>query len=121
MKAEKIKTYERGLQAENRVALYLRLKGYRILRKRYKTPVGEIDILAFKNRTLVAVEVKARGAESDALEAVTFKNRARVTRALEHFLSANPRFGHSGLRFDVVTYRAPFRFRHLDNAWLAGS
>ena len=53
-------SYKYGIFAEYVVAVYLILKGYRILEKRYKTKVGEIDILAVKGRDLIAFEVKAR-------------------------------------------------------------
>ncbi len=46
--------------AETRCALGLRLRGYRVLARRYKVPVGEVDIVARRGRTLVFVEVKAR-------------------------------------------------------------
>jgi putative endonuclease len=121
MNARKIKTYESGLRAETLAAFYLRMKGYRILARRYKTPVGEIDIIAVRGRVLAAIEVKTRASQSDALESVTAKNRARVSRALEYFLARHTRYASYTLRFDALIYAPPFRFRHLDNAWLEGS
>ena len=60
-----------GLSAESRAAMFLIAKGYRILARRFKTPFGEIDIVARRRRALVFVEVKARGRADEAAEAVT--------------------------------------------------
>lgn len=125
MKTNKLKSYEHGHNAERLAAAYLMLKGYRILKMRYKTPVGEIDIVARKKNVLVFVEVKSRRVLGDALESVTEKNRTRVTRAAQHFLSAHPGYCDLDVRFDAVVVGSalglPFFLRHLDNAWQAGS
>ena len=114
-------SYRRGLWAERLAALYLMFKGYRILAMRYKTPVGEIDILARKRDYLVAVEVKARDSVDKAFESVQPRARARIEKALKHFLAINEEYAAYGLRFDVIALcmRLPFSLRHLDNAWEA--
>lgn len=121
--ASKIKAYRTGHIAEAIAAIYLRLKGYRIEATRTKTPVGEIDILAIKGRTLVAVEVKARASINDAWDAITPKNQSRVLQATQYFMSRNPGFADYDIRFDVIVigqiYGLPLRLRHLDNAWQA--
>jgi putative endonuclease len=68
---EKIAAFRLGLSAESRAAMVLLAKGYRILARRWKTPFGEIDIVARRRATLVFVEVKARERADDAAEAVT--------------------------------------------------
>lgn len=67
-----------GLSAESRATACLLLKGYRILARRFKTPVGEIDIVARRRGTLVFVEVKARKSLDDAAEALTARQQARI-------------------------------------------
>src|SRR5262245_55959447 len=62
---------KRGRDAEAAAALWLRLKGYRILDSRVKTPKGEIDLIASKGKMLIFVEVKAREEQGKALDAVT--------------------------------------------------
>jgi putative endonuclease len=52
--------YRKGIWSEWICSLILRAKGYRILEKRYKTPYGEIDLVALKKQELVFVEVKYR-------------------------------------------------------------
>jgi putative endonuclease len=62
---------KRGRTGETLAALYLRLKGYRILARRVRTPVGEIDLIAEKSGVIAFVEVKARTQADTALSAVT--------------------------------------------------
>lgn len=113
----RVKAYRRGLWAETLAALYLRCKGYRILETRYKTPLGEIDLIARRGEAVVFVEVKARGTMGEALEAVHRRNRARVQRAALHYLAHHPNLADARLRFDVIALAPPFSLRHLDNAW----
>ncbi len=108
-----------GLKAEGRAALWLRLKGYRILARRYRTPRGEIDLVARRGGTIAIVEVKARGTRDAALEAITPANRRRITEAASLWLSRNPRYNDATLRFDALLI-APGRWpRHLPNAFEA--
>ena len=79
-----------GLSAESRAAMFLIAKGYRILARRFKTPFGEIDIVARRRGALVFVEVKARGRADEAAEAVTERGRRRIVGAAELWLARNP-------------------------------
>ena len=60
MSEKRTRAYRHGLFAETVAALLLRLKGHRIVARRYKTPVGEIDLVALKGKRLAFVEVKRR-------------------------------------------------------------
>jgi putative endonuclease len=107
-----------GRQAEVLCALALRLKGYRVLARRARTPVGEIDILAARGRVVVAVEVKARGDLRDAAEALSPRQRARIIKAASLLAAQKGLAGHD-LRFDLMLAR-PWRWpRHIVNAWTA--
>lgn len=110
-------SYKKGLWSESLACLLLFLKGYRILARRYKTPVGEVDIVAKKNDTITFVEVKARRYKNDALEAISPRNRARVYRAAEYFLSQNPKASGLSMRFDAIIITKSFVPYHLINAW----
>jgi putative endonuclease len=95
----------RGRRAERIAALYLRLRGYRILERRFKVPSGEIDLVARKGKRLAFVEVKMR-ADLEACEAsITPKLRARVRRAAEIWLSRNAAYQEFDLGFDVIFMR----------------
>jgi putative endonuclease len=125
MKNAKTKAYQQGMRAEKLAALYLLLRGFKIIALRYKTPMGEIDLIALRGKTLVFVEVKTRAGMDDALYAVTQQGRGRIERAAQYFIAAQPRYRFYDMRFDVVAIRLrgwiPLGFRHLDNAWQAGS
>lgn len=106
-----------GRHGETIAAWFLRLKGYRILESRYRTPVGELDLIARRFGTTVFVEVKTRRGgdlERDALLAV---NRARIVRAAQHYLTRHPALTARPLRFDVI-FLAPRQWpRHVMNAF----
>ncbi len=92
----------RGRRAERIAAWRLRLAGYRVLARRYRTPVGEIDLIARRGRRLVMVEVKARPTEASARQAVPARQRRRIEMAARRFLAANPRYRDHAVRFDVI-------------------
>lgn len=98
-------------------ALLLRLKGYRILATRLKTPAGEIDMVARRGRALAIIEVKARADATAAAEALQPRQLKRLERAAAHFLGRNPALAGLDLRFDVVLV-TPLRLpRHMKDAW----
>ncbi|GAB4520591.1 MAG: YraN family protein [Roseibium sp.] len=99
------KAHARGLSAENLAAWYLRLTGWRILKRRYKTGAGEIDLIAKRRKTVAFVEVKARRSRQAALDAVTPASRQRILRAAKIFVAEHPKAGFYTLRFDVIVIR----------------
>jgi len=106
-----------GLLFETLAALVLQFKGYRILARRYKTPVGEIDIVAQRGKVVVFCEVKGRATMDQALSSVTPTMQNRITRAAQYFIAGHPEKATFDLRFDLVALAPPFFWRHLDNAW----
>ena len=91
----------------------LRLAGYSILERRYKTRLGEIDIVARRRNLVAFVEVKARASLDEAAYAVTPRQRLRIIAAAQAWLMAHPEHGEYEMRFDVVLI-APRRLpRHL--------
>lgn len=111
-------SHERGLGAELYAALYLFLKGYRILAWRYKTPVGEVDLIVARKSWIVFVEVKQRRSIEEAVFSVTPLMRQRIGAAAGYFLAQQRQKIASSLRFDVVAVSG-LCIRHLDNAWEA--
>lgn len=106
-----------GISAESRAALLLLAKGYRILARRYKTPVGEIDIVARRRGTLIFVEVKARDNFDAAAEAVTPRQQARIIHAAQYWLAAHADAAETPMRFDAVLVAPGKLPRHLTNAF----
>src|SRR5437868_11186706 len=72
-----------GISAESRAAAFLIAKGYRILARRWRSPAGEIDIVARRRGLLIFVEVKARERLDDAAEAVILRQQRRIIAAAE--------------------------------------
>ncbi len=107
----RVAAFRTGLSAEARAAAFLIAKGYRILAKRFRTPHGEIDLVARRRSTIAFVEVKARDNLDDAAYAVTPRQQARIIAAAQIWLMAHP--GHDGydLRFDAMLI-APRRLPH---------
>src|SRR5579883_1707908 len=91
-----------GLSAESRAAAFLLAKGFRILARRWKSPVGEIDIVARRRALLVFVEVKARASLEEAAESVNMRQRRRIAAAAEVWLAANPDARIQDIRFDAI-------------------
>ena len=131
MSAKKKAAYQKGVEAENIAAQYLRLKGYKIFEQRYKTPGGEIDLIAGKNGLVVFVEVKAHRDETQALYAVNERTRRRIEAAAGYYIADHEEVADYTMRFDVIVVPpgtvkfggnllGAFSLRHLDNAWLAG-
>ena len=106
-----------GRLAESLAVWSLRLRGYRILARRYRTPVGEIDIVARRGRWLVAAEVKSRAGLAQGLEALAPRQQERIARALAHFRVRRRAARHLDVRYDVIVV-APGRWpRHVADAW----
>ncbi len=107
----------RGRRSEGVAAWWLRLKGYRILERDLRCPVGEIDLIAQRGATLAIIEVKARSAMADAAEAISGRQRHRIVAALGWYLQRRPEFAGARIRFDAVLI-APRRLpRHLAGCW----
>ena len=113
----KFSTYRRGLWAEALCRLALRLKGYRILGTRVRTPVGEIDIVAVRGRVIALVEVKARPTRSDGLMAITPRQITRLRRAASAYLGRHQGYADYAIRFDAMLV-TPWRWpEHVERAW----
>lgn len=109
--------YERkGRWAETFAVCLLKAKGYRILARRFKTPVGEIDIIAAKKNLLVGVEVKARKTFDQAMWALTPHQQLRINKALQIFLIYAPKWTSADIRFDIILIQFPW-IKHLKQAW----
>jgi putative endonuclease len=112
--------FRTGISAETRAAAFLIAKGFRILARRWKSPVGEIDIVARRRRLLVFVEVKARQDLDDAAWSVTERQRGRIVAAAEAWLARYPDDRIRDIRFDAMLV-APGRIpRHVPAAFDAG-
>lgn len=105
-----------GRRAEALAALWLRLKGWTILARRARTPVGEVDIIARRGRIVAFVEVKARASEAEIALSL---DRHRLRRVAAAAGALAPRYVRPGddMRIDAM-FILPRRLpRHLVNVW----
>jgi putative endonuclease len=114
---ERLAAFRLGISAESRAAFFLVAKAYRIVARRWKTPFGEIDIVARRRRDLVFVEVKARDRLDDAAESVTERARQRIVAAAEMWLAHRPQDAQCNIRFDVILMAPGKMPRHIVNAF----
>lgn len=106
-----------GRRAEDRAALVLRLKGWKILDKRVRSPAGEVDLIARRNGIVVFVEVKWRADPAMLAESIDEYRLGRVAAAAESFAHRYMQPGDD-MRIDVMLV-APKRWpRHMENVWL---
>jgi len=109
----RVAAFYTGVSAESRAAALLMAKGYRLLARRFRTPHGEIDLVAKRRNLIAFVEVKARATLDDAAFAVTPRQQARIINAAQAWLVAHPEYAGFELRFDAILI-APRRLpRHL--------
>ena len=106
----------RGRTAEQIAAIWLIAKGYRLLGKRLKTPVGEIDLLLRRGDSLVFVEVKARATLDSGLQALHPRQQQRC-QAAARWLAARHGWPGVVLRHDAVVIRPWALPVHLVAVW----
>ncbi len=107
----------RGHLAESVALWFLRLKGYRLLARRFKCGAGEIDLVMRKGSTTAFVEVKARGSHDDAVTAVTPRQAKRISAAAAAWMARDGRAAAGHCRFDIVTVSSNLRPTHIENAF----
>ena len=114
---ERVAAFRTGLSAEARAVAWLTAKGYRILARRFRSPVGEVDIVARRRGVLVFVEVKARNTLDDAALSLLPRQQQRIAAAAGAWLSAHPEDADSDIRFDAILV-APGKIpRHIPAAF----
>lgn len=106
-----------GRVGETRAALFLRAKGWRILDKRVRTPLGEIDLVAKRGNLVAFVEVKTRRTAAELDFAIDEHRLSRVAAAAEMLV---PRYAgpDDDIRIDVVLIAPRAWPRHIENAWI---
>jgi putative endonuclease len=117
MARDRQKSERAGRAAEWVVLWFLRLKGYRLLAHRYKSPQGEIDLVMRKGDTTAFIEVKARRTIEGAVESVTPYQAKRIAAAARSFMGRDRKAAMQFCRFDIVAV-SPYHWpRHIENAF----
>ena len=112
-----ITSYTSGLLSEWIAATFLRLKLYTVLYKRYKTPVGEIDLICKKNNTIVFFEVKYRKNLASDHNIVHNKQVHRIKNAALFFMARNSIYNNYDFRFDLLIIKSKLSILHYQNVW----
>jgi putative endonuclease len=111
------RAYASGLAAEARACAAVEQDGWTILGRRLRTPAGEIDAVAQKAGILVFLEVKSRPSLAAAAAALTQAQRRRLLASAAILLAANPLWGETGVRFDVLLVDPAGRVRRIIDAF----
>jgi putative endonuclease len=92
-----------GGEGERIAEMYLTKKGYRVVERNYRCPVGEMDLIVLDRRVIVFVEVKTRSDHRFGipLEAVRTRKQQKLVKTAQFFL-AQHRLHNRDARFDVV-------------------
>ena len=113
----RIRAEAAGRRGERLAGWWLRLKGWRILDRRVRTPAGEVDLIARKGSLVAFVEVKTRATAAELDHAIDERRLSRVAAAAEVLM---PRYAGPGddIRVDVILLAPGSRPRHIENAWI---
>ncbi len=120
----KITPYNSGKITEFICRMYMRIHGYRIIEKNYKTgsgrntPLGEIDFIAIKKNKIVFCEVKKRKNKNDFLRALTSKQQIRIKNGAQAFMKTHKNYKNYSIQFDVFFIILPFNIRRIKNAFV---
>jgi len=117
----RVAAFQTGLSAESKASAYLIAKGYRILARRFRTPYGEIDIVARRRGLLAFVEVKARTTLDDAAYSMTPQQQQRIIAAAQAWLMAHPEHADFDMRFDAILIAPKHLPKHLTAAFDASA
>jgi putative endonuclease len=109
-----------GNKGEDLAARFLKSKGYKIIARNFKTPLGELDIIAMDGETLVFVEVKARHDDSFGrpFESVDHRKREKLRKVALYYMKKQQKELRS--RFDVLSIEMDgggHRIEHIVDAF----
>jgi putative endonuclease len=112
-------SYQLGLSAEGEARDFLERNAYSILAERYRSPAGEIDIIAKRGSHLAFVEVKRRKTEEAAAYAVGARQQKRIALAAEIYLDEHRDLTHCSASFDVILVTPSQGCSHIEQAFFA--
>ncbi len=109
-----------GKIGEQFVAQWLISEGWQILHQRWRSPGGEIDIIAqhHNSNTIIFVEVKTRKSrnwDQDGILAITLKKQRKIRQTADYFLGEYPEFSNFICRFDVALVHHQHHYQSCSN------
>ena len=111
-----LSSYDKGIAAESLIVQQLIRNGYELLGRRIRTKYGEIDILAFHENTVIAIEVKQRKTIDIARECLTYRQMRRISKALQFIISERGMM-FENYRIDVICLNQTGKYEHIVNAF----
>jgi putative endonuclease len=115
--ASRIRAERHGRFSEYLAALFLLTRGYRLMAFRYRTKVGEVDIVARRGDLVAFVEVKARRELMAGVDAVGFTSQSRIRAAGDQWLRHQPDAANLSYRYDIIVVQ-PWRWpRHFPDSF----
>ncbi|MFT3988928.1 YraN family protein [Aestuariivirga sp.] len=115
--ANRQKAEQRGRMAETAALWALRLKGYRLVARRFKSHLGEIDLIMRKGDVTAFIEVKQRATRDAAMISVTPFQAKRIAAAARLWMARDPIAAAQACRFDIVTVSPYLWPAHIQNAF----
>ena len=109
--------HKSGVDAEELAKEFLNSKNFECIEQRFKTPYGEIDIIAKNNNCLVFVEVKKRK-NFGFDDPISNNQKKRITNAALQYISENPQINELETRFDCIFIDSQDSVTHIENAWM---
>jgi len=111
-------SYNYGMQAEEAVISHYKKLGYALIKHRYKTPHGEIDIIVKNAEAVVFIEVKARTSPKHH-ESIAERQIKRCCNAALHFIgNTAEEYSEVNFRFDLAIIIDGKINEIIQNAWV---
>ncbi|GHC80692.1 YraN family protein [Limoniibacter endophyticus] len=114
---KRLRAYRRGGRAETLACIFLMFKGFRIVARNWKTPLGEVDIIARRGSLIVIAEVKARDTLEAAMEAVGPHALRRIEAAGDLWLARQSGSAQFSIRYDLIAVLPRKLPKHVKNIW----
>ena len=111
-----LNSHDKGVISEFIALVILKIKGYQALKKRYKTSLGEIDLICKKKDYIIFIEIKFRKDKHSLFDSINKKQQHRIISASKVYLQQNNLY-HSNIRYDAIFISKPFFFKHIKNAF----
>lgn len=117
-KTDLLNKRQTGTAYEEKAAMWLAEKGFKILERNFRCRQGEIDLIARDGRYLVFVEVKyrSRGNTGHPAEAVNLRKQQRIIQTAQYYCYRNRIPESQAIRFDVVSILGD-RIEHIENGF----
>ena len=110
-------TYVKGIDSEQIATNFLKSKNYKIIKRNFKTNLGEIDIIALHDNCLVICEVKYRNNQDILFYSIITAQQKRIKNALLVFLTRYKQYNKHNIRFDAIFINNKNDIEHIMNAW----